>query len=203
MSELQAGQLVIVANHRPYYGRSLDGTLGRLTERNKGYRFPGSDSLYVELYRRHKTTGRPLGLREELMRESELLPIAEGVLTEAQRDLITHFQTVKLEQMAHRAALRSKNLKWENDMLARAGLAPTTIITLSEEQQGRVAAAVHVGVSELERLLKDKPPEGTNRARVDEIFDRHREHFTGLLIKLASQTLAEILTRRQQRSTAK
>jgi len=196
------GQLVIVANHRPWYGRSLDGTLGRIS-RSKVW---GDDSYtYVDLFRRHRSTQRPLDLREEFMRIENLRPIEESELDAAQKELVAHFGLVKLTKLAHRAKLRADNLAWEQKMLAVGGWAvPSTAdMALSAEQLGRITDAARLAIAELESLLTTQPPGGTEAGRVRELFDQFRADLVEALVAVTVRVSAERLARKLQRAANK
>lgn len=200
------GQLVIVVNHRPWYGRSLDGTLGKISRASNWLTRMGDQShTYVDLFRRHRRTQRPLGLREEFMRTENLRPIDESELDAAQKELVAHFGLVKLAQLAHRAKLRADNLAWEQRMLAVGGWAvPSTADTaLSAEQLGRITDAAGFAIAELESLLTTKPPEGTEAGRVRELFDQFRADLVEALVAVTVRVSAERLARKLQRAANK
>lgn len=196
------GQLVIVVNDRPYYGKSRDGTLGRITR--LGTKWPSEierEYIYVDLYRRHRRTHRPLDLREEFMRTANLQPIDASELDPGQKELVAHFGLVKLEKLAHRSRLRAQNLAWERQLLAQAGLAtPDVDAPLSPLQRQQIAEAARSGVEEIEGLLAVKPPEGIEASRIKAFFDRHREEFVAALVELTARVVAEKLARKQQRA---
>lgn len=195
------GQLVIVVNHRPWYGRSLDGTLGRISRASSWGRTM-SDYTYVDLFRRHRTHHRPLGLREEFMRIENLKPIEESELDSAQKELVAHFGLVKLAKLAHRAKLRADNLAWEQRLLAVGGWAvPSTADTaLSADQIGRITDAARFAIDELESLLTTRPPEGTEAGRVGELFDQFRADLVEALVAVTLRVSAERLARKLQRA---
>lgn len=192
----------MIINDRPYYGKSRDGTLGRIVR--IGHMYPSEsepEHLYVDLYRRHRSTHRPLDLREEFMRTENLRPIDESELEPDQMELIAHFGLVKLEKLTHRAKLRAQNLAWEREMLAQGGWAtPVVEAALSPSQQEQVAEAARLGIGELERLLATQPPEGTEASRVKAFFDQHREEFVAAIVELTARVISEKLTRKQQRA---
>lgn len=196
------GQLVIIFNDRPYYGKSRDGTLGRITRIGHIYASEiEPEHIYVDLYRRHRRTQRPLDLREEFMRTENLRPIDESELEPDQRELVAHFGLVTLAKLAHRAKLRAQNMAWEQEMLARGGWAtPVVEAALSPVQREHVAEAARSGIEGLERLLAIQPPEGTEASRVKVFFDQHREEFVAAIVELTARVMSEKLTRKQQRA---
>lgn len=193
---LQPGQLVVVANHKPYHGNSLDGTLGRIVRYHFG---EDSELIYVELYRRHKRTGRPLGLKEVLMQIEVLNPL-EGALSALQQELVSHFELAKLQRLAHRAKLRSDNIEWERRMLQSGGhptIAPPAIDPI---QADRIDELANKSIAQLEVLLREHPPEGVSSATIETFFGRHRLTLIESVIAFAMTALGEIMLRRQQRS---
>lgn len=194
---LQPGQLVVVANHRPYHGSSLDGTLGRIVRYHFG---EGSELIYVELYRRHRRTGRPLGLKEVLMQIEVLKPL-EGALTTPQQELVSHFELAKLQRLAHRAKLRSDSIEWERRMLQSGGHPTIAPPAIDPMQADRIDQLANESITQLEVLLRESPPEGVPLATIDTFFGRHRLNLIESVTALAKTALGEIMLRRQQRTS--
>lgn len=153
------GQLVELTNQPPNYGRSLDGTLARV----EGVPALYKEIVFVELYRRHRRTGKALALKSSLMPVDQLRPVTE--ISPERAELLTQVEVLKREQLAKRAAMKADRLTWEQRILAMAQ---------PEEPTDPSSEVARLALAELERELTERPPPGISSAEISKFFHRHR-----------------------------
>lgn len=162
------GQLVELINQPPNYGRSLDGTLARVVWTPKfGSTSPSFDWIervvHVEVYRRHKRTGRPLKLKSWSMHEDRLRLIEE--LNAEQIELLALVEPLRLEQRERRDRLRQERIAWEERILDMADSKP------SQDSAAQTLAAA--AIAQLHSGLRLVPPEGITPEDIDRFFMRY------------------------------
>lgn len=176
------GQLVRLINQPPEFGRSLNGTIGRVTGA------PGKAhdadtpawmrSVFVEYYRRHRRTGKPLAIKSVSMKEDRLEPITEVTVEEA--ELFALIEPMRREQDTRRLKMRADRLAWEKRILAMANTEGEEVSVPTREKSKRELA--QAALADLERRLKTQPPPGVSPAEIVSFFQRQHETLLNSLL---------------------
>lgn len=172
------GQIVELINQPPNYGRSLDGTLARIVWTPKfgahSVRYDWIERVvHVEVYRRHKRTGRPLKLKSWSMHEDQLQLVEEP--NADQIELLALVEPMRVEQRERRERLRRERIAWEERVLDMANAEPSS----DSEALGLAAAAI----TKLHSGLRAVPPEGVTTEDIDRFFLLYA---SGLKVELAT-----------------
>lgn len=165
----EVGQLVELTYSR--FERVPVGTIGRVEWVHKLY--PGS--VGVELYRRHRRTGRALALRSDFVDVDHLAPVLD--ITPDRAELLAQVEVLRAERQANIAKMKADRIAWEQRILAMASpetdqteAKPSAVEAIDPEAQALAALQNVAGLSDDEHaqlgrmmvasLERAKLPEG-------------------------------------------
>lgn len=168
---LAVGQLVELVNQPPNYGRSLDGTLARVEWVPRVW----SGVVFVEIYRTHRRTGKPLKLKSFAMSAEQLKPIDQP--NAAQAMLLESVEPLRQAQRARREKMKEDRLLWEKGILDMGTVSPGDIARVDNIRSARE------GIALLRQTLAQSPPEGVSASQLADFFGRHEE---SLVVALAT-----------------
>lgn len=155
---IEVGLVVELIEQPLEYGRSLNGTLGRI---ERVLSQPGlRDDVVVQLYRAHKKTGRPLALRSAFMPASRVRVVS--VLTPEEADLLRAVEPAIADNRVRLAALRKDAELWRARLEAQADRRPNPADS---------------PVDALRRHLVQHPPAGWRPSEVADFFAQRRSSF--------------------------
>lgn len=166
------GQLVELVNQPPNYGRSLDGTLARVEWVPRVW----SGVVFVEIYRTHRRTGKPLRLKSYAMSAEQLRPIEQPNAT--QLSLLEQVEPLREEQRARRAKLKEERLLWEKGVLDMGATEHEGTGQADSRRRARE------GISLLRESLVQNPPDGVSVGQLSDFFRRHEESLLATLVNL-------------------
>lgn len=188
---VQLGQLVRLINQPPNFGRSLDGTIARVTwvpPKPYDAETPAwMRTVFVDYYRRHRRTGKPLAIRTASMKLDRLEPITEVTVDEA--DLYALVEPMRRERDLRRSKMRADREAWEQRILAMADPeAGEDTVPTREKSKRELAQAT---LADLENRLTSQPPPGISQADIASFFHRQRETLLNALLAAIDGVVAE------------
>lgn len=202
LSEIAVGQLFVIEGHRPEWGRSDDGAVGRIVANYKSTPDPwGLDYVYVDLFRRHRTTGRPLKLKEfHYYPIKHMRIVEESQLTHEQRELIAYFAMEKVLRTAEAAKNRQGRIAW---MRSLGGDWPeVSPADIPQSERSRFPEMARIGIAELERILLAAPSE-IDSAQLVAFFHKHRAALEAQLVDVLELELLAGLFDQRERAARK
>ena len=152
---LQPNQIVELVNQPTVFGRCLNGALGRIESvmRPSGL----ETALFVDVYRLHKRTKRPLKVKRMLLAERDVRVVEPSP---DQAAVLALFEPARRDQSVTLAAKRADRAAWEARLLGSPlAESPLTVI---------------------QRRLEQNPPPGIRPGEVDEFFKRYKASLPAL-----------------------
>ena len=175
ISELSVGQLFVVEGHRPQWGRSEDGSIGTIVSLGYAGQTPdpwGHDHVYVDLYRRHRTSGKPLKAKESrYFPVRHIRPVSAEDLSADQRQLIAHNKLARFARLSAVAAAATRRIAWERSV----GYDPAeaTVNEIGDEIRLRIPQQANIGIELLFNNLRLASGE-LEVPHIEQFFARNR-----------------------------
>ena len=155
LADLRPNQIVELVNQPTVFGRCLNGALGRV---ESVMRPPGLETaLFVDVYRLHKRTKRPLKVKRMLLAERDVRVVEPSP---DQAAVLALFEPARRDQSVSLAAKRADRSAWEARLL------------------GTPLAESPLNV--IQRRLVLHPPPGIRPGEADEFFKRYRASLPAL-----------------------
>ena len=155
LADLQPNQIVELVNQPTVFGRCLNGALGRIESvmRPSGL----ETALFVDVYRLHKRTKRPLKVKRMLLAERDVRVVEPSP---DQAAVLALFEPARRDQSVTLAAKRADRAAWEARLLGSPlAESPLTVI---------------------QRRLEQNPPPGIRPGEVNEFFKRYKASLPAL-----------------------
>ena len=168
LADLQPNQIVELVNQPTVFGRCLNGALGRIESvmRPSGL----ETALFVDVYRLHKRTKRPLKVKRMLLAERDVRVVEPSP---DQAAVLALFEPARRDQSVTLAAKRADRAAWEARLLGSPlAESPLTVI---------------------QRRLVQHPPPGIRPGEVDEFFKRYKASLPALASEREIGELDELI----------
>lgn len=168
--KIEVGLVVELIEQPLEYGRSLNGTLGRI---ERVLSQPGlDDAVVVQLYRAHKKTRRPLALRSEIIPAARVRVVS--MLTPEEADLLRAVEPAIADNRVRLAAIREDAAMWRARLAAQAD---------------RLPPPADSPVDALRRRLVQHPPAGWRPSEVEDFLTQRVASFAteGQLAELSER----------------